>query len=292
MERNFMEMLRAKWAEDKFLCVGLDSEYKKIPQFIHDKFIDSRHRILDTIIEFNKMVIDQTKDLVCAYKPNIAFYEAHGEIGIAALFGTKAYLDDVAPDVPIILDGKRADIGNTNMGYIAGIFDELEADAITVHPYLGSEAMKPFLDQKDKGVIVLCRTSNSGAGEFQDLEVRVGNSQFKKLFEVVAETVRDKWNINGNCLLVAGATYPEELQIIREIIGDIPILIPGVGTQGGSLKQVVENGLDRFGTGVIINSSSGIIFTKGNIREAAQETHDLITEYRKEVMELRAQSIH
>lgn len=287
MIRNFIQMLRAKWAEGKFLCVGLDSEYDKIPKQFKDNFPD----YIQQVIEFNKWIIGQTREIVCAYKPNSAFYEAHGEVGMNILSGTREYILNVAPDVPVILDAKRADIGNTNKGYAKAAFEELDYDAITVHPYLGSEAMKPFLDYKDNGVIVLCRTSNKGAGEFQDLQIMVTQTHAKPLYEIVAETVRDKWNYNGNCLLVAGATYPEELGQIRSIVGNMPLLIPGVGTQGGDVYKVIENGLDDNGEGIIINSSSGIIFAE-NPGEAALKLHNEIAEARNKILELRKQSVH
>ncbi len=174
-DRNFRALLEAQWAQGNFVCVGLDSDYETIrknsPYFLSP---DSRVRwphMPRTVTNFNRAIVEATKDIVCAYKPNIAFYEAYGE-GLAALHQTIVDIHAIAPDVPVILDAKRADIGNTNIGYVKTAFDYLQADAITVHPYLGAEALQPFLDQKNKGIIVLCRTSNSGAGEFQDLSVQ------------------------------------------------------------------------------------------------------------------------
>jgi orotidine-5'-phosphate decarboxylase len=250
MSRNFMEMLRKKWDEGKFVCVGLDSELSKIP-----KFLSATKGANSSIIAFNKAIIEATADLVCAYKPNSAFYEALGSGGLAILREVIRHVKSYAPDVPIILDAKRADIGNTNNGYIDAL-NYLGADAITVHPYLGQEALKPFLDMKDKGVIVLCRTSNSGAGEFQDLLTAAG----LRVYQRVAENVATKWNGNGNCALVVGATYPEELEQVRSIVDDLPILIPGIGAQGGEVEKTVKAGRDSRGRGMIINSSRGIIF--------------------------------
>lgn len=230
---------------------------------------------------------------MCAYKPNAAFYETHGTDGIAALQRTIADIHEQAPSVPVILDAKRADIGNTNNGYVAMAFDYLQADAITVHPYFGVEALTPFLERKEKGIIVLCRTSNPGAGEFQDIMVKCPLAEHDfppewPLYQHVAFQVMKHWNINGNCTLVVGATYPKELGEVRRIVGDyMPILIPGIGTQGGDVEKVVLAGKDSRGKGMIINSASGIIFaSKGaDYAEAARretlKLHDFINQYRK-----------
>lgn len=279
MKRNFMELLRAQWAKGKFVCVGLDSEYDKIPKsfaLFHGGF-----GLGSIITKFNKKIVEATVGIVCAYKPNFAFYVAHGEDGIKALHETIAYIHMVAPDVPVILDAKVADIGNTNNGYVQMAFEYLQADAITVHPYLGQEALRPFLDCKDKGVIVICRTSNPGASEFQG-----DNDVTWPLYKIVAEHVTKKWNKNGNCALVVGATYPEELAEVRKIVGDMPILIPGIGAQGGDVEKTVKAGKDSNNEGMIINSSRGIIFASKNedFAEAARhetiKLHDLINQYR------------
>jgi orotidine-5'-phosphate decarboxylase len=194
-------------------------------------------------------VIDQTHAYASAYKPNIAFYEARGEAGLIALARTMDYLRATYPDILTICDAKRADIGSTNQGYVEAIFDRLGFDAVTLNPYLGREALEPFLERTDKGCILLCRTSNPGAGELQDLDI--GG---KPLWQVVAERVRDHWNARGNCMLVAGATYPGELRRIREIVGDMVLLVPGIGAQGGDVEQTVRAGQTPAGTGMIINS--------------------------------------
>jgi orotidine-5'-phosphate decarboxylase len=248
-ERNFGQLIAGQWAQKKFLCVGLDSDYEKIPEAAR---VDG---VCKTILAFNRAIVDATKDLVCAYKPNSAFYESHGDEGWAALRETIQYISETAPDVPVIVDAKRADIGNTNSGYVAAMFDHLHADAVTVHPYLGAEAIAPFLERKEKGIIVLCRTSNPGAGELQDLDV--GG---KPLYQVVARHVKEKWNTNGNCGVVVGATYPRELAEVRHIIGDMPILIPGVGAQGGDLDASVKAAKNNRGEGFIIASSRAVIF--------------------------------
>ncbi len=249
---DFKGKLKNKWDQGKFVCVGLDKGD----------------------FEFDKGIIDQTADLVCAYKLQSAFYELEGVKGWKDLKASVDYIKQNHPDLPIILDAKRGDIGNSNEAYVKAIFDELGFDAVTVHPYLGKESLQPFLDRTDKGVIVLVRTSNPGAGEFQDLV-----TDDKPLYQVVAEHIND-WNNHGNLAVVVGATYPEELKIVRGIVGDMPILVPGVGAQGGDLKAVLEVGLDSNLQGLIINSSRGIIFAD-NPREACQKLHQEITSYLK-----------
>jgi orotidine-5'-phosphate decarboxylase len=273
-KRNFMELLQARWDEGKFVCVGLDSDDSKIPEAVESKALSGR------IIAFNQAIVDATMDIGCAYKPNVAFYEKHGSAGWQALDYTIRHLRRVAPEVPVIIDYKRGDIGTTNHGYVASGFKLLDADAVTVHPYLGAEAMKPFLDQKDKGIIVLCRTSNPGAGEFQDQEVTLNyyadsdEDQKAPLYQLVAVNVANPrlWNYNGNCCVVVGATYPAELAQVRKIVGDMPILIPGIGAQGGDLEATVKAGANSRGQGMIINNSRGIIFASSgaDFAEAAR----------------------
>jgi len=268
-----MELFKARWAEGKFVCVGLDSEYAKLPESVK-----ASGNVGEAIITFNKAIVDATKDLVCAYKPNSAFYEAQGPVGLLALKATVEYINQVAPGVPVILDAKRADIGNTNNGYVTFAFDWLGVDAITVHPYLGKEALKPFLDRVDKMIIVLARTSNPGAGEFQDLKV-----DGTPMYQIVAKQVATQWNTNGNCAVVAGATYPEELGEIRKLVGDLPLLIPGIGKQGGDLEKAVHNGRDSRKQGMIINNSSGVLFASMGpdfaqaAQAVAQKMHNDIT---------------
>ena len=277
--RNFMEMLHAKWDEGKFVCVGLDSDPTKIPESVGKGTVSQ-----EQIVEFNSRIIDATRDLVCAYKPNIAFYATYGIPGWHALRNTIDWVNQVAPEIPVILDAKRADIGNTNRGYVAEVFDVLGADAVTVNPYFGAEALQPFLERKDKGIIVLCRTSNKGAGEFQDLTV-LGQGP---LYRVVAQHVASEWNKNGNCALVIGATSPAELAEVRGIVGDgFPILIPGIGKQGGDLEKTVNAGRDSKSQGMIINSSSGIIFASDGedfaeaARRETEKLHNGITQILK-----------
>lgn len=279
-ERNFMEMLKSRWALGNFACVGLDSEAEKLPETV-------KTLRFHPVAQFNMRIVNATKDLVCAYKPNLAFYARNGEEGLAALKITIDFIIEHAPLVPVILDAKWADIGNTNLGYVEMAFRYLKADAVTVHPYLGQEALKPFLDLPNKGVIVLCRTSNPGAGEFQDLMIDQGPGE-SKLYQVVAWNVAKRWNKNNNCAVVAGATYPGELAEIRKIVGNMPILIPGIGAQGADVEATVKAGQDDNGQGMIINSSRGIIFaSKGEdyaekAREETIKLRDMINRFRKE----------
>ena len=191
------------------------------------------------------------------------------------------YIKVYYPDIFTICDAKRADIGNTNNGYVTSIFDWFGFDAVTINPYLGQEAVQPFLDRKDKVSIVLCRTSNTGAGEFQDLSVK--HSVFDKnvpLWQVVAEKVSTDWNKNNNCMLVVGATYPKEMKRIREITGEMTFLVPGVGVQGGDLKATMKAGLNSEGLGLIIHSARGIIFSD-NPKIEAQKLYAEIRNLRK-----------
>jgi orotidine-5'-phosphate decarboxylase len=232
-------------AVDSMLCVGLHSELDRLPERFR--------REPRPQATFARWIIDATLDMAAAYKVNTAFHEARGAAGWDELSEVLAGIREAAPGAFAIVDAKRADIADTNAAYASAIFDELGADAVTVHPYLGAEAMAPFLERSDKAVIVLCRTSNPGAGELQDLRV-----DGVPLWEVVAERVRDSWDIRGNCMLVMGATYPEEIRRARELCPDMPFLVPGVGAQGGDLEAVVRAGLDRRGRGLLINASRAI----------------------------------
>jgi len=251
---------------DSLLCVGLDSQIERLPQ----RFREEKH----PQFEFNRWIIDSTHPHVSAYKPNIAFYEERGAQGLLELKMTVDYLRQNYPDIMTICDAKRADIGSTNKGYVAAIFDGFGFDAITLHPYLGYEALSPFLDRTEKACIILCRTSNPGAGEFQDLLVNG-----KPLWRIVAEHVRDQWNVKGNCMLVVGATYPDELRLIREIMEDMTFLVPGIGAQGGDLQKTMNAGLNHSNQGMIINSSRSIIFAD-DPASAAHQLRDEINRYR------------
>lgn len=262
---SFIVKLEKLWAKDKFVCIGLDPVSSRLPKGVTSFF------------KFNKAIIDATSDLVLTYKPNSAFYEAQGLKGIEALKKTIDYIKKKYPQIPVILDAKRGDIGSTNEGYVKFVFDYLGADAVTIHPYLGREAIQPFLDRKDKGIIILVKTSNPGAGEFQDIL----NKRGEPLYLTVAKNVASAWNTNGNCCLVVGATYPKELSIIRKAVGDIPLLIPGIGKQGGDIEQTVKAGMDSRTWGMIINSSRDIIF--------ASSSADFATAARKKAIGLSNQ---
>lgn len=250
---NFMELLKARWNEGCFLCVGLDSDYQKLPLSVKEESIG------DSLFNFNKSIIEATAKFCCAFKPNIAFYEGYGLEGLEALIRTNQFIRNHYPDYPIILDAKRADIGNTNTGYVKATFEIFQAHALTVHPYFGQEALEPFLANKDHGVIVLCHTSNPGAKDFQELVT--GNQE---LYKEIAAQVSHKWNYNGNCGLVIGATYPSQLKEVRKIAGDLPFLIPGIGAQGGDLTETIINGLNSSQTGIIINASRSIIYASSD----------------------------
>ena len=260
---------------DSLLCVGLDTDFNKIPKrFLKKKFPQ---------FEFNKWIIEETYEYAAAFKANSAFYEARGDKGILELKMTMDYLIKNYPDIFLIGDCKRADIGNTNQGYVNSFFDWYGFDAVTLHPYLGKEALQPFLDRKDKGCIILCRTSNSGAKEFQDLNVQSRTLNKKvPLWQIVAEKVTKKWNKNKNCLLVMGATYPKEMKKIRALVGDMTFLVPGIGAQGGDLKATLKAGLNKIGLGLIINSSRGIIFSE-NPKIEAEKLRDAIRKYKQKI---------
>jgi orotidine-5'-phosphate decarboxylase len=266
---DFTRKLSAAWAKnDSLLCVGLDPDVTKLPEGLDQ-------------LAFSKAIIDATADLVCAFKPNPAFYEALGAEGVGYLEKTCQYIKEKYPDIPIILDGKRGDIGNTNKAYAQAVFDILQADAVTLHPYFGKDSLQPFLDYKDKGLIILCKSTNPGSGELQDLVV-----EDMKLYEYVAHQVVNTWNEYDNCLLMVGATYPAELATIRQIAGNMPILVPGIGAQQADIEAMLKAGLTPDGTGLIINSSREILFASNGpdfaeaAKQKATEARDRINRYR------------
>ncbi len=250
---GFTALCAHQWSAGRMLCVGLDSEHSAVASALGVPKDQPQLQL-----RFNQEIIQATKDLVAAYKPNSAFYEARGADGIADLKATISYIRSVAPNVLVIVDAKRADIGNTNVAYCEFAFDYLNADAVTVHPYLGGVALRPFLSRADRGTFVLCRTSNSGAGEFQD--ERLTAHAESPLYEHIAKRVATEWNANENCGLVVGATYPEELRRVREIAPKLPLLVPGVGAQGGDLESSVRFGTDVAGGGILINAARSVIF--------------------------------
>lgn len=262
--------VRAKKA-GSLLCVGLDPELDRIPARFHAEEFP--------YFAFNRWIVDQTHPFAAAYKPNMAFYEARGVQGLRELELTMEYLRAEHPGIVTVCDAKRGDIGNTNRGYAASIFDAMGFDAVTLHPYLGREALTPFLDRKDKACIILCRTSNPGAGEFQDLSVNG-----KPLWEAVATRVSTDWNEHGNCMLVVGATYPEEMRRIRAIAPEMTFLVPGIGAQGGDVEAVVTAGLNARGAGLMISSSRGILFSD-DPEAAARQLRDEINVAREKCSE-------
>ena len=240
---SFIDKLNEAVKKNRSLvCVGLDTSLELIPSGI-------------SVLEFNKAIIDATADLVCAYKPNLAFYEVQGEKGLETLHNTVMY---IPKNIPVIGDAKRGDIGNTSAAYAKSLFEYFGFDAVTVSPFLGFDSIEPFLKYKEKGVIIICRTSNKGAADFQSLLCQY-QGKSRPLYEIVAMKA-SQWNTNHNIGLVVGATYPEELKNIRQAYPDIPILIPGVGAQGGDLELAVHYGIDAHNRGIIINSSRGIIY--------------------------------
>jgi orotidine-5'-phosphate decarboxylase len=276
MNRNFFKLLKARHEKGLRVCVGLDLVIDKIPHHLRERNAD-----YDAIAQFGMEIIDATHELACAYKPNAAFFEAIPTVGSAVLQSLISHINKVAPDVPVIFDGKRGDIGNTNDGYIKSAFDIYGSDAITVHPYMGRESLQPILDQKDKGVFVLCRTSNPGAGEFQDLSVYTRSGSITRMYAYVAEQVSTTWNSSENCALVVGATAPIELVEVRDIVGPkMTILIPGIGAQGGDIEKTVKAG----GPNIIVNLSRSVLFASSGedfAKAAWQEVERVNTEIHK-----------
>lgn len=249
------KLLNITSQNNSLLCVGLDSDSGKLPKFLLG-------RSKNPLFDFNKGIIDATKDLVCAYKLNMAFYEVAGTKGVEALEKTIQYIPN---NIFIILDGKRNDIGNTAQKYAQSLFETLKADAVTINPYLGKDGVSPFLEYKEKCSFILCRTSNPSAGDFQDLMV-----SSTPVYQIVARKIRE-WDTNKNCGAVVGATCPDELKTVRSILGDdIPILIPGIGKQGGDVEITVRNGTNSHGEMALINSSREIIFAGDNEEFAEQ----------------------
>lgn len=272
MARNFTELLRRKLEDErKFVCVGMDTNYNHMPEsFKTGDGVDYE------MYAFNINRIVATQQLAAAYKFNLAFYLAQGNKGIKVLENTFQWILCWAPDVPVILDAKFGDIGNTNEGYLDFAFRRLNADAVTVNPFMGHrDSIDKFLNWKDKGIFVLVKTSNKGGNEFQDIPVDIDETECEiinarldrdnhervTLYQNIAYGVREEWNYNGNCGVVAGATFPYGIGLVRQIVGDdIPILIPGIGSQGGDLEKTLLAGKNSRGHGILVNSSRGIIF--------------------------------
>ncbi len=254
------KLLSAGRRNKSLLCIGLDPDVTLMPK------VD--------LLEFNKAIVDATADLACAYKPNLAFYEALGIDGLKVLQKTIEHIPD---HIPVIGDGKRGDIGNTAKAYAKALFETFGFDAATVSPYLGYDSVEPFLGYGDKGIFILCRTSNTGAADFQSLV----DAQGRPLYEAVARKAKN-WDTRGNIGLVVGATYPDELKAIRQLCPEMPLLIPGIGAQGGDLASAVKNGIDARGEKAIIAISRQILYaSKGKdfaqaARHNAQGLRDAI----------------
>ena len=270
---TFIEKLRARWQQaDSLVCVGLDPDPAKFP----DAFVDDE----DALFAFCRDIADATAEFACAFKPQIAYFAAHND-GEAALQRLIAHINAEHPEVPVILDAKRGDIGSTAGQYAVEAFDRFGADAVTLNPYMGRDSAAPFLQRNDRGCVFLCHTSNPGARDFQELLV-----DGEPLYQRIARTIASDWNVDGNCALVVGATFPGELQVIRGIVGDMPLLIPGVGAQGGDVEAVVRNGRTADGTGLMINSSRGILYASNGAdyadaaANAAKSLRDEINRYR------------
>jgi orotidine-5'-phosphate decarboxylase len=257
------KLLNASRKNKSWLCIGLDPDRELMPG------ID--------VLQFNKAIIEATCDLVCAYKPNLAFYEALGTEGLAILEKTVKY---VPGDIPVIGDAKRGDIGNTAKAYARALFSVLSFDATTVNPYLGFDSIEPFINYQDKGIFILCRTSNRGATDFQNL-----CTNGLPLYEVVAQKAQE-WNIYGNIGLVVGATYPEELKKVRLICPEMCLLIPGIGAQGGDLAAAVGYGVDARGEKAIINVSRQILYASKE-KDFAQAARNVAEKIRKQINDYR-----
>ena len=275
---GFIDKLRARWRDaDTLLCVGLDPDLARLPErFLVDDALDAA----EALFGFCRDIADATAAFACAFKPQIAYFSAHNG-GEAALQRLIAHINAAHPQVPVILDAKRGDIGSTAQQYACEAFERYGADAVTLNPYMGRDSAQPFLQYNDRGCIFLCHTSNPGARDFQELPV-----DGEPLYRRIARTIAGDWNADGNCALVVGATFPRELAEIRAIVGDMPLLIPGVGAQGGDVEAVVRNGKTADGSGLMINSSRGILYAASGegyaeaAAQAARELRDTINRWR------------
>ncbi len=231
-------MKTAAARNDSWLCVGLDPDPELLPQGV-------------ALEEFLLGIVEATHDLVCCYKPNLAFFEALGLVGARSLRSLRTALPS---DIPVLIDAKRGDTPQTMRAYARAIFEELNADAVTVNPYMGGDSLEPFFDYPDRGVFVLCKTSNPGAGEIQDLMV-----EGEPLFLRVARRAQT-WDLHGTLGLVVGATYPTDVQAVRRVAPDVPILLPGVGAQAGDLERSVQAALDSERGGALVNASRSVLY--------------------------------
>jgi orotidine-5'-phosphate decarboxylase len=281
MSTSFLAKLsEAVERNNSLVCVGLDPDPALMP------LVNGRGAgeiTTEDIIEFSRKIIEATADLVCCFKPNLAFFEAFGSDGSEILRRTLAA---IPPDVPVIADAKRGDIGNSSAAYARAIFEELSCDAMTVNAYGGKDAIEPFLEYTDKGVIVWCRSSNPSAVDFQDLEVDYLGEQMP-LWQAVARKSRE-WNKNGNVGIVMGATYPEQLKEARELCPEMPILVPGIGNQEGNLRDAVLAGVNQNRDGIIVNASRSVLYASRDkdyamaARSAAAQLRENVNRYREE----------
>ena len=258
---KFTEMLRARWRNaDTLLCVGLDPDLARLPEELAGK--------PDAIYSFCTGIVDATADLVCAFKPQIAYFASEGAED--ALNRVVADIHSNHPGIPVILDAKRGDIGSTAKHYAEEAFDRYGADCVTLSPYMGGDTLDPYLAYAEKGAFVLCRTSNKGGDDLQMIDLGGG----ERLFERVARLVSHEWNRTGELGLVVGATYPDELAAVRRIAPDIPLLVPGIGAQGGDINAAVKAGMDTEGAGMVINSGRAILYASSGAdwREAARRS--------------------
>ncbi len=274
--KTFNQKLEAAWrSNNSLLCVGLDPDLKRFPAHLGER--------PGAIAEFCRATVDATADLVCAFKPQIAYF--HAERAEGQLEDLITYIHDRYPQIPVILDAKRGDIGSTAEQYAREAFERYRADAVTVSPFLGHDSITPYTSYAERGVIVLCRTSNPGGGDMQFLEVD-GPHGRERVYQRIARTVATQWNQNGNCALVVGATYPAELAEVRRIVGDLPLLVPGIGAQGGDIAATVAAGRSTQGAGLIINSGRAILYASSGedfaaaARRVALETRDAINALR------------
>lgn len=270
---DFRSRLNQAWLyHDSLLCVGLDPDPAKFPPHL-------RHQP-NAVYAFCCAIVDATADLACAFKPQIAYFaSARAEDQLEAVI---RYIHEHYPRVPVVLDAKRGDIGATAQQYAREAFERFKADALTVNPYMGFDSVEPYLDHADKGLVVLCRTSNPGGSDLQNLRLEGG----RRLYQHVAEQVATRWNRNGQCALVVGATFPQELADVRAIVGDLPLLVPGIGAQGGDVEATVKAGRTVAGSGLMISSSRAILYAGDGedfadaARRAALATRDEINRYR------------
>ncbi|MDY7577980.1 orotidine-5'-phosphate decarboxylase [Herbaspirillum sp. RTI4] len=264
---NFTSKLAAAWADNNsLLCVGLDPDINRLPPHLKGR--------PEAIYEFCTAIVDATADLACAFKPQIAYFAAlRAEDQLEAICD---YIRTHHPQVPIVLDSKRGDIGATAEQYAREAFERYNAHAVTLSPYMGYDSVSPYLEWPDRGAIILCRTSNPGGSDLQFLQV-----DGQPLYQRVAQLVADKWNRNGQCCLVVGATFPDELAQVRRLVGDMPLLVPGIGAQGGDVAATVAAGRTAAGTGMMISSSRAILFP------ALQDSEDFAAASRRVAMATR-----